>query len=294
MRPDVIRGVKNLLSRRADGLKHLNVSWFGGEPLLARDLMEEILLHVQELRTRTASMTFASDVTTNAFFLSRPAFERLLELGVTVYQISFDGPREWHDRKRILANGSGTFDRVWNNVCAMRDVTGDFSVLVRVHVDAENHEAVPEFIDQFAATFGKDPRFKLFLRTLARYGGPNDGCLSVLEGERGRSIVTRLRQYAAEKGLAPFIPDGHTICYASKGNSFLVRADGRLNKCTIALDNPQNTVGRLREDGRAEVDSPLVREWMRGLFSGDEATLACPMKGLSDPVSMAGVNPLLG
>jgi uncharacterized protein len=182
----------------------------------------------------------------------------------------------------VLADGSGTFDRIWNHLCAMREVTADFSVLVRIHVDAENHEAVPEFIDQFASTFDRDPRFKLFIRTLDRYGGPNDHCLPVLQGEQGRAIVARLRQYARDKGAAIFSADGFAICYAAKPNSFLVRADGRLNKCTIALDDPRNMVGRLREDGRAEVDSALVNPWIRGLFSGEEEALRCPMKGFAD------------
>jgi uncharacterized protein len=282
MQPEIVRGIKSLLSRRAPDLSHLSLAWFGGEPLLALDIMEDILLHVQGLRRRAPGMKLSSDITTNAYFLNRRTFERLLALGVTGYQISFDGPREWHDRKRVLADGSGTFDRIWNHLGAMQEVPDDFSVLVRIHVDAENHQAVPEFIDQFASAFGKDPRFKLFIRTLDRYGGPNDHCLPVLQGERGRAIVAGLRQYASDKGVAIFSTQGIAICYAAKPNSFLVRADGRLNKCTVALDDPGNTVGRLREDGRAEVDSALVNDWMRGFYSGDEESLRCPMKGFAD------------
>ena len=34
MTPEVVSGVKNLIDRRADGLSHLQLSWFGGEPTL--------------------------------------------------------------------------------------------------------------------------------------------------------------------------------------------------------------------------------------------------------------------
>jgi sulfatase maturation enzyme AslB (radical SAM superfamily) len=37
------------------------------------------------------------------------------------YQISFDGPREWHDRKRVLANGERTYDRIWSHLCQMKE-----------------------------------------------------------------------------------------------------------------------------------------------------------------------------
>src|ERR1044071_7965793 len=36
MSPGVSEGVKRLIDRRLDGLRSLTVSWFGGEPLLAR------------------------------------------------------------------------------------------------------------------------------------------------------------------------------------------------------------------------------------------------------------------
>ena len=37
MSEDVVRGVEALLSRRAEGLARLEISWFGGEPLAAGD-----------------------------------------------------------------------------------------------------------------------------------------------------------------------------------------------------------------------------------------------------------------
>jgi uncharacterized protein len=60
MQPEVVRGIKTLLSRRAESLSHLSLAWFGGEPLLALDVMEDILLHVRELRVRAPRMRFIS------------------------------------------------------------------------------------------------------------------------------------------------------------------------------------------------------------------------------------------
>ena len=50
MDQEVIHGVKRYLSRRVAELDALTLSWFGGEPLLARDIVEDILLHAQALR----------------------------------------------------------------------------------------------------------------------------------------------------------------------------------------------------------------------------------------------------
>jgi uncharacterized protein len=74
-----------------------------------------------------------------------------------------------------------------------------------------------------------------------------------------------------------------SICYAARANSYVIRANGRLNKCTVSLEHPNNQVGHIRENGTVEVDAQKMVMWMRGLRSGDEAELKCPMKGYAEP-----------
>jgi uncharacterized protein len=284
MRPDVVEGVKRYLELRAPELVTLTLSWFGGEPLLARDIVEDVLLHAHTLRRRFPDLELASDITTNAYHLERPVFERLLGLGVTAYQIAFDGPRDWHDRVRVLAGGQGTFDRIWGNVLALREVKGAFKVVVRVHVSKDNAGAIPEFIRDYHRSLAPDPRFSLFVRPLARLGGPNDARLPVLDEGTEQTVVRGLSQCAEEQRVTAVTIEQAMppICYAAQANTFVVRADGRLNKCTVALEHPRNQVGRLRPDGRMDLDVGRIRPWLRGLESRDAHELECPMHGLVD------------
>jgi len=284
MEPWVVRGVRRLLTYRAPELDMLTLSWFGGEPLLARDIIEEILIHVQSLLAGNPSLRFASDITTNAYSLTLPVFERMVDLGVTKYQISFDGPRKWHDKKRVLADGRGTFDRIWQNVVALKSVDRSFSIVLRLHVDKENHPDLPEFIEACEKAFADDPRFTLFVRRLSRLGGPNDDKLPILGAKQGDRIIGSLTRCAeGHRVEKTTMQDLAPVCYASQGNSFLVRANGRLNKCTVALDHPMNEVGTMREDGTMEISTPRARQWMRGLSSLDPLELECPMVGLAEP-----------
>jgi uncharacterized protein len=283
MHPWVVTGVKRLLERRAPGLLRLTLSWFGGEPLLATDVIEDIMKHVAGLRAMLPALSVASDITTNAYLLDHASADRLLDLGITQYQISFDGPREWHDRKRVRPGGRGTFDCIWANLMALRDLERPFRVTVRLHVDRENEAALPGFLDELAAGIGGDGRFELFVRALGRFGGPNDGTLPTFDAEGAREAVRRLGSEAVSRGLRlKPAPQGTAVCYAAHGNSFLIRADGTLNKCTLALEHPGNRVGRLREDGSVEIDQERILPWMRGLHSGSREELGCPMRGLAD------------
>jgi uncharacterized protein len=286
MLPAVVQGVKALLARRAPGLHRLGLSWFGGEPLLARDVLEEIQTHALALAHQHPGMRVAADITTNAYTLTRPCFERLLHLGIEEYQISLDGWRKVHDRKRVRINGGGTFDRIWGNLLHMRPVQQDFGVTVRLHVDRENHAEVPEFLDAFRAAFGTDGRFKLFLRLLSRWGGPNDAQLRVFAGSDARDTLDSLRELAKNRGVPIYAPETESsVCYAARGNSFVIRADGRVNKCTLALEHPRNQVGRILPDGRLKLHSPRMHQWMRGLVSQDPQELQCPMLGYAEVAS---------
>ena len=286
MQPRVVRGVKHLLSDRADELSDLTLSWFGGEPLLAMDVVEDVLAHVERLRRRHPGLAFSSDMTTNGHLLDLPTFDRLLKLGVSRFQVSFDGPPERHDRTRRQAGGGGTFERVFGNLRSLTERDDPFEIHLRVHVDRENHREIPTLLDGCAEAFGEDARFRVFLRKLSRLGGPNDADLPVFDDEDEFADVLRgLQNHAAERGLAQHVPPTEgpvTACYASKANSFVVRADGRVNKCTVVLDHPRNQVGRLHESGRLELEGGGVVQWMRGLRTGDKLNLMCPMLGLAD------------
>lgn len=287
MRRDVVAGVKALLTRRADELAQLSLSWFGGEPLLALDVIEEIGAFALELARERPRLALDANVTTNAWFLDRRTLERLLDLRVSQLHVALDGPRDVHDGKRLTAAGAGTFERIWANLRAARELDRPFEIVLRLHVDRENHARVPELVDQCRDAFGGDPRFSIYFKPLSRYGGPGDAELAVLEDGEREQVLARLE--ARARGATPSgglsVGGGHApseVCYASKANSLVVRADGRLSKCTVALDAPENDVGRLRADGTLELDRSRQRAWLRGLASGNPRELFCPMLGLID------------
>jgi len=106
----------------------------------------------------------------------------------------------------------------------------------------------------------------------------------VQDGAEVEQAVDDLRNQARESGLSTFAPgESCNVCYAARGNSFVVRANGDLAKCTVALSSPENRVGRLSEVGRLELDSVKMGGWLRGLFSGDAKQLRCPRNGYAQP-----------
>lgn len=294
MAPEIVRGVKRHLTQRAPDLQMLSLTWFGGEPLLTLDIVASIMRHAARLTARHPMLQVNSNMTTNGYLLDRAVLDRLLELGVRSFQVSLDGGRTAHDQTRLRADGGATFDRVWGNLVAMRTHAGEFDVVVRVHVHRGNVGEIESFVEEYARDLRGDARFVLFPKPVAPLGGPNDGTFPFLERaaaeDIARDIVRRARALGLEAVEAEHL---QPICYAARGNSFLVRADGRLGKCTVALDHPTNQVGRLHPTGYMEVASDRVLPWMRGLWSGDAGEQGCPKRGLADgPTPSAETRPI--
>jgi uncharacterized protein len=279
---EVVEGIKNLLTIRGPELVRLRIQWFGGEPLLCFDIIEELMEFVDRDMPHPTDFTLDSIMTTNGYLLDPAKLATLTNLGVKTFQISFDGDEDEHDKLRVSAAGGSTFAKIWNNLVQASKTDLDFSVMIRVHLNQNNYSSVSKFLERIASDLGADPRFTVFLRGLSRLGGPNDSSLPVLDDKELEYSVSKLVDKAHSLGLSAVTIDSYfgeadlAVCYASRFNSFVIRSDGRIGKCTVALYDEKNFVGRLRANGKIELDKEKILWWGRGNFSKDPLELTCP------------------
>ncbi|GGO39488.1 hypothetical protein GCM10012286_16200 [Streptomyces lasiicapitis] len=284
MRPEIVQGVKELIAHRLGELRVLNVSWFGGEPLLAADIVEDVSRFVVNAG-HGAQLRYTGDVTTNGYLLDTAMVERLAAVGVTSYQVSLDGPEHLHDQTRVRADGRGSFRRLWRNLLAIRHGRAPVTVTLRVHLTPANLPEMPEFLTLLRDTFLSDPRFSVHLKAVERLGGPDDGTMDVVDKSTRPHTLAELKTFLRTDGRTATTPDA-PVCYAARPNSLMIRANGRLGKCTVSLNDPANDLGELRPDGTLRFHDGRLAPWLRGWQSGDEDTLACPADGftLREPV----------
>lgn len=67
MSRNVVNGLKHFLKNKIPRLEHLTVSWFGGEPLLAYDVIEELSEAIVEWTDRHG-VTYQAEMSTNGYF----------------------------------------------------------------------------------------------------------------------------------------------------------------------------------------------------------------------------------
>jgi len=277
----VVEGVKHLVARRASSLDTLDVSWFGGEPLVAKPVLLGLAEHFARLSSRH-KFVYRATMTTNAYLLDLRTAARLVDLGLEMIQVSLDGPEEIHDHTRRKATGAGTFRRIWGNLLALRNSSLPLRVILRVHFSPSTWERLGSLITDINDSFGADARFEVFFHAVERLGGPQDDHIAPFSHHDKKrveqALVAQLRgstqAYSLGTARNPY------ICYAARPNSLVIRANGEIAKCTVALYDRRNRVGRLMPDGTVSIAQTRLRPWIRGFASLDENALACPLMNL--------------
>jgi len=117
MAPEVQDDIVSLVQRMLDSSRaqKLTITWFGGEPLLATDVIESLsprLIAAAEQR----GCEYEGWIFTNGYLLSGDVVDLLLRCRVTNVHIPLDGVGATNDATRRLVGGGPTFDRIVENL----------------------------------------------------------------------------------------------------------------------------------------------------------------------------------
>lgn len=128
----------------------INVSFYGGEPLLEFKLIKDLVAYAKEL-FKGKVLTFS--MTTNGTLLNEKTIDFLNENNFNL-MISLDGPKEINDLNRVYPDGTGTYDSVMEridyifekypeyakniSISMVMDPSNDFDCINNITLDAEN------------------------------------------------------------------------------------------------------------------------------------------------------------
>ena len=256
MAPDVRDGLINLLRERhaADEPVPLTVTWFGGEPLMAMPVIEDLASRFDGLVKDGVLTGWDATVVTNGLTATPKVVKRLVERNLTSIQVTIDGPREIHDRRRILKNGKPTFDRICANLAALPE---GLEAMVRVNVDRRNMGALTEMMEQLeAAGVLARPASSVYLAIVEDYD-PGPEAVTNVTQLHGHFLSSR--EFAAAQleflkmardrgwrvtGDVP-TPNLRGVCQVDNVNAYVIAPTGELMKCWAELGNNPDVVAHL-------------------------------------------------
>lgn len=256
MEPEVQDRIADFVERQAKALDSLSVTWFGGEPLMARQVIQRLSVRLIDI-CLAHEIGYGADIITNGYLLTPDVAEELRDIGVSAAQITLDGVGETHDARRALLSGRPTFDRIVENICAAAEF---LTISVRMNLDATNIEEARRLID-FAADRGLQERIGFSFAAIHDEG---KGCRDRAEeraqncgscGACGNPDILPLGLFAVhhaalyEHALARGFAFGSlpqpraNACSADRANGYSIEPDGTIQKCWQTVTDPAEAIG---------------------------------------------------
>lgn len=267
MSADVKQSVLLLIDKLlADNkLKKLNLSFFGGEPLLYFDKVVVDIINHAKMQCKAFDAKLSIHFTTNAYLLTDSVLKQLEGLDVS-FQITIDGGKQVHDSVRKTKGGEPTYARIVEHI--HQTLSHGFPVGVRFNYTAKS---IPSFID-VVKDFSHLPQEQkqLVNFTFQRVWQDNEGDASQVEQQ-----VEHIERAFEQAGLFVNNAKSYIVpyCYADGVNTAVVNYNGDLFKCTARDFAPKSKEGTLAADGTLRWNERLRKRM--SIRHGSDTCLQC-------------------
>ncbi|GAB2025267.1 radical SAM protein [Lactovum odontotermitis] len=265
---EVCEGLIKWLRKNIKNYTGLEVSWFGGEPLLGIKRIEYLSAEFRKICSQ-AKRPYRANITTNGYLLNDRIFKSLVDNKVRSFTITLDGTEMTHDKYRVLQNGGKTFERILNNLRNIRDncKKRDIQINIRCNLTQDTLEVAEEYVLLMHNEFYSDCRFSFFFRPAGNWGGNrvkkiSNRLVNSLD-EFYSSIIEATKKYPLDFSVnAMMLIDG--MCNSSRNNYYIIGSNGMVYKCTVLFDRPENRIGMLTRDGKLIINQEKQSKWTLG------------------------------
>ena len=252
-----MRALLEWTKKATKGGKNLSVTWFGGEPLLAMKEIQYLSKGFLTISEKNKAK-YSADIITNGYLLDRKTAVTLKKHNVTKAQITIDGPKNIHDKRRPLVNGKGTFDVILENIKNCCDLLG---ITLRINVDKTNNAYVYDVLDMLEKENLKD-KVLPYIGYVYPYTEVCADAQKVCMGKEQYCLMqAKMRLEMTKRGYSftayPMLKGG--FCTADSLHSATISPSGSIVKCWNDICYEENSVNHILEKDTPQMHSNFAK-----------------------------------
>jgi uncharacterized protein len=235
------------VEERAPGISRLDVNWYGGEPLLAMDIIEDLTETFLDL-SEEFKFEYGSSMISNGYLMTPKVTDKLKDFKIGSIQITIDGPARIHNVKRPLKNGKPSFETIIENIQYAAD---KISIGIRVNVDKNfTSDIIRELLQELIDAGVQDKVGVYFGQLEASTQVCSNISESCYETADFSKIEIEYYRLLLENGFRiDRLPSPmSTFCMAQVVNSFLVDPDGDIYRCFNHVGDKSMIMGNIAEE----------------------------------------------
>ena len=262
MSAETAEAIADFILMQSQGVKTVEIEWFGGEPLLNTQAVDIICSCIME--RKPSELKFESSMVSNGYLINDAVVQRMVEQWhLYQIQITLDGMAAEYERVKAL--GKGSFDKVIQNMSTL--CAAGIHVIVRLNFDNNNVAELHKLIEYLSLLPFKN-QLEVYPAKI------NDGTQRTdfaLESET-MQMYRILHDYGFIRRLKLLPKTMKTPCAASHRGYYTINANGLLFKCDRKL-LAGNAVGSVFEPN--QINTKAEQEWES--FVLPEKCLRCNM-----------------
>lgn len=247
MSKEVIAAIKDMVSVSVNQKKNLHVTWYGGEPLLATDIIWDLSEYFIDICAKN-NVNYSASIVTNGYLIDDKVINSFVKYKISSVQITIDGPPDIHNTRRRLKNISvPTFDIILNN--AKKVLDAGIRLNIRINVDKSNVSRVNDLLDILSKNQMQDSSVSLGHVKDAAKSCEFSNALYLTTEEFAKEVLradVKLLELGFNPKNYPLYPHlrSHS-CGADSTNSKVIAPNGNMYKCWHDISDDLMCIGNV-------------------------------------------------
>ena len=224
--------------------KKISLVLFGGEPLLCADQCITLCNSLSLVATEYG-IEMSTKISTNALLINQKIIEELFIPTNMRIQITMDGNRAFHDKRRIYRSGEGTYDKILESITLLNKYGIKDAIDLRINVDKNNLNSLEEVIRDIYNKVGY-----IYIGLLRAVGNNLERVSDCISDNdyilKYRPMLEPLfNKYGKQLHYGDF--GKKHACALNSGNSYIIDCNLDVYKCDNLIGQPQYAVGKVIE-----------------------------------------------
>lgn len=272
MSAETIEKVKKHIKQKVDRreITGINLSWFGGEPLLYFDeVIYPISAYAKQIMVEN-NLSYYCGITTNGYCIDNIDIGKIKEIELNSFQITIDGDETRHNKIRNV-NGSPSYKKIMNGINLLCEKNPETNITLRLNYDNTTLKGR----DLIKVYEGVKSEFRNrikpdFQRVWQTYNSKNAGT----ENKERIELYNKLKKlgYTTSFGTGDFSINRGYTCYVDRFYHTELNYDGKAYKCTARDYGDDYAVGELLDDGTLEYynnGNKITKMFSKACFEND-------------------------
>lgn len=230
--------------KRHTNVKVINLTWYGGEPLLAFNRIKSIW---NKFRTELPDIKIQNhSIITNGWLITDSVIEFFRHTSLSFIQITLDGIRENHNKTRCLKDGTPTFSRIYRNIIHLAKSIPSLEITVRVNVNRAN----PDDYAILSSAFKNEG-----INNISVYPGfiredTLDGhslTYNSISGDACHEFFLQASNHGIRTSFFPSVCNSKG-CLMSSAYAFIIGPVGEIYKCWNDVGHKERVIGYINQN----------------------------------------------